>query len=279
MTLRPQNSARACYGAATAVVIGLSLYAPAAFGGIADLWRYLQRYQFGVDYTNSNDSVDVSYEVPASQSSGDAVCEPVIGDISTKRCSAYVGAGFSSGYGFLLQQSFKRQGDIYVNFDVGFGARRLVGAYPPASQKVGSTASLQSVNFELLALVARPYLQVGLTPAHTWPDILLSIGPAFQAAYGRVKVNAEGKNVLIGTSSGLSNSGLIGGYTELEIVFWRFGEGAFSIYTARDFTSGASGTPFYPGEVDGMEKIRANFARGVGGAAFGFGLKLVMDWP
>lgn|GEM_PF-2739356 len=250
-----------------------------ALAGVSDIANYLKRYQVGIDYSNSNDSVQMSYEIPADQSGGQLECEPVVGEITSKRCTAYMGAGFSSGYGFLLQQPFKRQGDIYVNFDVGLGLRRLVGEYPPGSQKASKDGPLRNVNFELLALVARPYLQIGITPARTWPDILLSIGPAFQAAYGKVKVNEESKNVVIGTSSGLSNSGLIGGYTELEIVFWRFGDGAFSIYTAQDFTSGADGTSFYPGEVDGMSDIRANFARGVGGAAFGFGLKLVMDFP
>ena len=250
-----------------------------SFAGVSSAWNYLSRFQVGVDYTNSNDTVEMTYEVPSNQNTGDTTCELIPGDINTKRCSNHMGAGFSSGWGFLLQQPFKRQGDIYVNFDMGFGLRRLVGEFPVSKKKGNSNGPLRAVNFELLALVARPYLQVGLTPAQTWPDILFSIGPAFQAAYGRVRVNSEAENVLVGTSSGLSVGGLIGGFYELEVVFWRFGQGAFSIYTAKDVTSGDAGTKFFPREVDGMEEIKANFSRGVGGDALGFGLKLVMDWP
>ena len=74
-------------------------------------------------------------------------------------------------------------------------------------------------------------------------------------------------------------SSFVGGFFEVEIVLWRFGEGALSLFTASDVSGSEEGTNFYPKEVDGMSNFKANFARNVDGEAFGFGLKLLLDWP
>ena len=80
----------------------------------------------------------------------------------------------------------------------------------------------------------------------------------------------------LATSSGKR---LIGGFFEFEAVFWRFGDGALSIFTSHDVTSGSEGTKFYPHEKDGMSDFRASFAKTVNSGFLGLGAKLVLNVP
>ena len=247
-----------------------------SFAFVSDAWGYLSRYQFGIDYTNSSDAAQVYYNAPRANGVPDSCRERVGTD--EMRCRVDVAAGTSSGFGFVLQQAFRRQGMFHVDADLGLGVRRLAGELG-ARQSGRDGLPLRDLQFDLVAVVAKPYIQLGWTPASRWPDILLSFGPALQVAFGKVSVNGSQKNVVLGSISGLTRSGLLRGFTELEIVPWRFGDGAFSFIASRDFVSGSDGTDFYPGSRDGMDDFSANFYRGVGGMALGFGLKLVLNWP
>ncbi len=238
------------------------------------VWNYLKQYQFGIDYTSSYDHVSASYEVTGSGTEG---CDAVTGEPTRQRCQVDMAGGGSSGYGFVLQQAFKRQGDFYFKPDVGFGVRYLSGEMDDkaAAEQQARGLPLDEMSFALAALVIKPYIQFGITPAKTWPDVLISIGPAAQVAVGNVTVNGQTEDAAIATYSGSP----IGGFFELEIVLWRFGDGALSVFSSEDFTGGKEGSNFYPNSKDGMDSFKANFSRNVSGDALGFGLKLVMDWP
>ena len=248
---------------------------PPAHAQVQGVWNWLSRYQFGVDYTNSGDHAQVSYQMNRGASAPSS-CTPETATL--QRCRVHMVAGGSSGWGFVLQQAFRRKSNLHFDWDLSLGVRHLAGSLSGKdAQKNG--LPLSDFDFELMAVVAKPYIQFGWTPASRWPDILLSLGPALQVAAGHVAVNGEGKSVVLGSTSGLSRSGLLRGFLELEIVPWRFGDGAFSLFSSRDFVSGDDGTPIWPGTKDGMQEFRADFFRGVGGMAWGFGLKLIFNWP
>ena len=194
------------------------------------------------------------------------------------RCSVGMDAGSSSGLGFFLQRAFKRQGFFYATADVGFGLRYLQGTLSGVDAQQ-SQLPLRELSFKLIAGVIRPYVQLGITPLK-FPDLLISFGPNLQIASGDVSVNYQKKRTILGTSSGYTVGGLLSGFLGFEIVFLRFGGGAFSAFVNRDFTSGDAGTKLYPGTIDQMENFRANFYNNVGGSvAFGLGLKLLLNWP
>lgn len=256
-------------------VILSSLRATTASALVSEIWNYVKKYKLGVDYASATDDLELSYDTdrlavqPAS-------CRDTAKDPTRQRCGTAIQKDKNSDYGIVLQQVFRKKGLLYWDFDIGFSARYLQGQLSPSqSQKDG--LPLKNVKYSLAALVAKPYVVFGITPQR-WPDILLSLGPALQVAGGTVTINDKKKKVILGTGSGTSESGLLRGFTQLEIVFWRFGDGALSLFNARDFTGGV-GTEFYPGEVDGMDNFRANFVRGVGGSTFGLGIKLILDWP
>lgn len=242
---------------------------------IGNLWTYIKKYQIGIDYASSQDNMELSYRTYLPINS--EICNkdsPEVG--APQHCTTRIKSGSSSGFGLVLQQAFKKKGVFFWDFDIGFAARYLQSKLP-ASESGRDGLPLLQAEFSLAALVAKPYLVFGVTP-DGYPDVLFSFGPALQLAGGSASINNKKKNVVLGTGSGFSQNGLLTGFTQLEIVFVRFGDGALSLFTARDFTGGI-GTGLYPGEVDGMDDFRANFVRGVGGAAFGLGIKLILDWP
>ncbi len=60
------------------VILAVAFSAAAPAYGAGDLWGYFKRYQLGVDYTNSNDTVDITYELPANRWESQN-CEPKTG--------------------------------------------------------------------------------------------------------------------------------------------------------------------------------------------------------
>lgn len=256
-------------------LLGFFLTEP-AFGLVSEAWNYLKEYQLGFDYTSSYDRVDASYEAPKAASTAPG-CQDVQGKPTRQRCSVEMRGGGGSGPGIFLQQAFRRQGLFYFRPDIGFGVRYLSGALTPETQKDQAEAGLplKDLRFSLAAVVIRPYVQFGITPASRWPDLLISLGPQAQVAFGTVRTNTERANVVMATSS----SGLVSGFLAAELVLWRFGDGAFSLFLASDLTGKGQGTKFFPRSVDTMDDIRANFSHSVGGGILGLGLKLLLNWP
>lgn len=239
-----------------------------------DLTSYLGSYNVGVDYAHSSDAMTLSYETHTPAGGAPDGCIPNPSDAARMRCDTALVAGGSSGFGLFLQQPFRRQGTLYLNWDLSFGVRSLTGSLEEEeAQKLAAKGlPLKRMEFALVGFLFRPYVQIGITPS-SWPDILLSLGPVAQITAGRARINDERANVILGTSSDVK------GFMELEIVLKRFGEGAFSLFYSRDFSGDERGSLFFPRSVDGMDDFRVLFSRSVGGAAFGFGLKLLLDFP
>ncbi len=268
--------ARYALFAATAAC--LTGHATPAHAFLDTAWNYVKQYQIGLDYTSSYDSVAATYDTEQPGAAAED-CKVLADEVPAKqRCQVNMTGGGSSGVGVFLQQAFKRQGLFYVRADIGFGARYLAGELDEKEQEVATSRSrpLHKMRFSLGALVVKPYVQFGITPATTWPDILVSLGPVAQISMGKVRVNEETENAVLATTSGRNP---VLGFLELEIVFWRFGDGALSVFQSKDFSGSDEGGAFYRKKVDGMDNIRANFARSVGGDVFGLGLKFLLNWP
>lgn len=254
----------------TLLLVALIVLPPFRAGAIT---AYLKGYQVGIDYTTSQDKVEASYEMDGSGGPG---CTPASADGETpvrQRCAVQMEAGSSSGYGIFLEQAFRREGNFYFKPDLGFGLRYLQGELIESSPQL----PLREMSFQLVAFVLKPYLKLGLTPASTWPDLFLSLGPTLLVAAGNVSVNDEKMtHALVGASESL-----VQGFVELEAVFFRFGDGFFSLFTSGDYSGGKRGSKFYPKEKDGMDAFRATFSRKISGdgVSFGLGAKLLLDWP
>ncbi|SMF08034.1 hypothetical protein [Pseudobacteriovorax antillogorgiicola] len=249
------------------------LMASPAFGFLGVVWEYISQYQIGIDYSASTDVIVMSYEMDRSGGIPSSCVESIKSDLR-QICTHDIVGGQSSGFGLFLQQAFRRQGDYHVDFDLSLGVRYLTGQIPEdellAIEAQG--LPLTEASFTLGVAIAKPYIELGYTPLMGFPDILLRFGPVIQAGAGAVSINEESKDVAVAVSSGVT------GYVELEIVFLRFGDGAFSIYSSKD-GAGRDGTPLYPDSVAGMDDFEGEFKRSVGGAALGYGMKLVLNWP
>lgn len=243
---------------------------------VGSIWSYLKQYQFGLDYTTTNDSLSLTYDYQGAGANRSS-CSDAEGRPGYSRCRVDIQSTPSSGYGFVLQQAFRRKDTFFIKPDLSFGARYLTGELTSqdGQKQISLGLPLKQLQYSLAALVIKPYLQMGITPRSRWPDLLLSLGPAIQVALGQVSVNDEKQAVVMATTS----DSYFFGFFELEIVWWRFGDGAFSMFTSTDNTHGGEGTRFYPKTVDGMDRFYASSQRSVGGGFWGFGLKLILDWP
>ncbi len=245
----------------------------------ASVFDYLNGYNLGIDSISSSDNVHVTYERDYSGAPSKN-CSVNADDQTKMTCNVYLqggrGGGFLSeylkGYGVFLQQPFKRQGLYYFGYDVGFGLRVLKGAL--SERDAEETAPLTSLSFQMYGVAAYPYIQFGITPAQTWPDFLISIGPVIQAFMGQVSVNERPETVAIVQGSKLANLLSLQGFLGLELVLWRFGEGAFSLFSNRYLVSSrVEKGAFYPKEIDGMSHFSATFQNSV------YGMKLLLNWP
>ena len=263
-------------------VMRLAVLLTCSFGSAANagVMDYVKSYQLGLEHSNSRDQVALSYEVSDLSETRPDHCQKRSEKSNLQRCSIAVYSGGSQGLQIFAQKAFERQGLWHLDFNLNFGLRYLNGSITPARAQSQELAPLRNLRFSLGALLVTPSATFGITPANFWPDVLLSVGPALQVAAGSVSLNDQSQIVLIGTSSGSDLASMIRGHGQIEIVFWRFGDGALSAYFARDTTGGGNGTPFIPGTIDGMQNIRAKFARTIGGdVPGGYGVKLLFDWP
>ncbi len=241
------------------------------------LWTWFKQYRLGVDYTNSTDSVDLSYTTDRAGKIPDS-CKIEGVASSEMRCTASIVAGSSSGFGIFIQHAFKREGNWFFSPELQFAVRYLNGKLPEKTSGIDGLP-LKQARFNLGAFILKPSIKIGYTPDWSFPDIFLSFGPALQVAMGEVEINNQSEKMIMGNSSGFSLGGLLYGFVELEAVLYRFGDGAFSLFTTKDFSGATDGTRFYPHGVDTMTDFKGSFSHQVGGMAFGFGLKLLLNWP
>ena len=244
----------------------------------SEIWGYVKQYELGIDYENSGTTVAATYEVNKAGATPTSSCVDLAGKPTKQTCSVTMTAGNSSGFGLFFQQAFKRQGLFYFRPDIGFGVRFLGGGLTAAEKQkeLANNLPLTELDFHLAAFIIKPYIQFGITPARTWPDLLISLGPAGQVSLGQVSVNNKKENVVVATTS----QNYLSGFLEIELVVLRFGKGgALSLFGEDDVSGSGTGTRFYPKSVAGMDNFYANFSHGESGAFFGFGLKLLLSWP
>ena len=261
----------------TSVVWTLTLAPTSASAFVGDIVNYLSDYQFGVDFTNSYDRVDATYEMNKPQAAPTSTCADSADHADKQLCTISISGASSSGYGIVIAQPFKRQGLFYFQLNLGFGARYLSGALNRSSTERERSLGLPltQLKFNLGAVVVKPYIQFGITPANTWPDLLISLGPAAQMAIGNVTVNGQREDVAFVTAS----NNYVRAFVAVELVLWRFGKGSLSVFSENDISGGGRGSRFYPHSVDGMSDFHANFSRSVSGRFYGFGAKLLSNWP
>lgn len=236
-------------------------------------WSYLQGYHIGIDSTASVDHVRVDYETSGIPRSDCQALPSSTPQDPRQRCALSIEAGRSSGFGLFLEQPFRRQGLFYFKPDLGFGVRYLQAEIRRSDEAL----PLRQLGFSLLALSAKPYLKLGITPASALPDVFISLGPSLLVAAGKVAVNDdEVAHAVVG-----AERNILRGFFEFEAVLARFGEGFFSLFVAQDHAGDELGTRFYPKNKDNMSNFRAGFSRRTFGGAesFGYGAKLLLNWP
>jgi hypothetical protein len=251
-------------------MLGWSSSCYAIFGAI---WDYVRQYQLGLEYSQSTDGLRLSYRTDY-QGSYPIQCTRVLDEPAEQVCTQDIVAGQSSGLGLFLQSAFKRQGDFYFSMDLNLSARYLNGEIDETEQATleAQGLPLTQASFELASLVVLPYVKLGYTPTSSFPDLLLSFGPALQAAVGQATLNGERRDVAVALASRAV------GYVEFEAVLWRFGDGALSLYASEASTGGES-TPFFPEVFDDIRQVRASTRSQTSGDVLGYGVKLLLNWP
>lgn len=245
-----------------------------SYGFAGYVWNYIKQYQVGIELSGSSDTVHLSYQTPY-DATHSPYCSQDPANSQKDICSHSILAGQSSGFSLFLQQAFRRRGTFHFNYDLSLGARYLKGNLEDEelARLASSNIPLTEASLALGVVVAKPYIELGYTPSSRFPDILLRLGPVFQLGVGTVSINEQSETVAMALSSGLT------GYFELEFVFWRFGDGALSLYSSRDSAGNSNGIPIYPNDIDGMESFEGRVSRSIGGQFFSYGLKLVLNWP
>lgn len=258
------------------IVITLAGLLPAqvSYGFFSGIWNYVSQYQLGLEYSRSFDRLRLDYTTGYNAGLLDS-CAPEDEQSERLACSVDMIAGSSSGFGIFLQRAFERRSNFHLRFDINLNLRYLNGQVTEseAERLQADGLPLTTASFDLASFILLPYIQVGYTPAGRFPDFLLSMGPAIQAVVGEARIGESRQDVAtIVTSNWV-------GYTELEMVVLRFGKGAFSLYAARE-NVGREGTPFFRDiEDEDITDINVRFQRGTGGNLFGFGAKLLLNWP
>ncbi len=169
----------------------------------------------------------------------------------------------TSGWGILLQHPFRRQGLLNFNYDIGFSIKALQSE---VSNEKYPNLTLKNIQANLYGASIPLYLQLGITPENYFPDLLIRFGPAVQLLFGTVSVNDDEQWV------GIFDSSKLIGFSEIELVFIRFGEGAFSFFS-RSVQMVDNQFLFYPDTKDGMKNFQANFS------ASSSGFKIILNWP
>lgn len=246
------------------------------------LKKYFADYNLGFNSIRTSDSITVSYKFSDPNLWGPN-CERKSYDaeLVCKISLGQAGRGFLAeqfgGFGIFFQQPFKRTGLFYLSGELGFGFVSAAGEL--SSEEISRTGVgqyLTEMSYSFYGIRAKPYLQFGITPDNFIPDILFSVGPVFQFFGGSTSINNQKRNVFIAQGSRLFSgvNPLNYAYLELEIVFYRFKDGAFSLYSSRAAQSDfyAAGK-FYPEDVNGMTDFEVSLA------SRETGLKLLLNWP
>lgn len=239
-----------------------------AVGGVgSSLWGLVTQYRIGLDIANGTDAATVKFDTSKPGGSKSCVQDPG-NDPGVQTCTLNAKAGNRSGYGLFFEPAFKRKGLFHYGASIGFGLRSLEGQLETDPQ--AELTPMKNMRFFLYGGVIKPYIIVGLTPAETWPDLLISLGPVAQVLAGNVEINDSKAFRVFGQGS-FKN---LRAYFQGEIVFVRFGDGYFSFFLSNTLAGSDQAVgDFYPGDVDGMDHFRADFSNNL------VGFKLLFNFP
>jgi hypothetical protein len=236
-----------------------AFFSPSASAAPRSPGGWLSDYRLGIDSSSSRDTMTVVYRTDALLLEPPDSCAHVSSSDELHPrmdCSVDLVAGESQGYGIFFERAFRRQGFFYLNADIGFGLRALQGMLP--QDQIDNELPMRRLSFFLYGGIIKPYVQFGITPAHVFPDLLFSIGPALQVLVGSVEINSDI------SWTAMANGGVLG-VMMAELVVWRFGDGALSGFASLEQASSPWDTEFFSGSVDGMDHFRARFARSMAG--------------
>jgi hypothetical protein len=264
-----QSNSRYCF------LFILCFYSELSFAG--SLGSYFSNYKVGANLIQNSDRVQFSYDLEAGESDSSRFCQSSEQQVRTcqhitGQSSQGIGSGYLNGFGIFLQQPFKRQGFWYFDADLAIGAVILSGELAAGNRN----SHLTEMSYSIYGARLNPYLQFGMTPANWFPDILVSAGPVFNIMAGNVSVNGQNQATFFLQGSELFSglNPLSYAFVGLELVFYRFGHGAFSFYSLHSNTDrNKTGGDFYSGSLDGMTNFQAAFNNSESG------FKLLFNWP
>lgn len=241
------------------VVAAFSLLLTAA-PARASVLDYLKGYQLGFDYTSTGSASTLSYQAPlAAPPPRGCVADP--DGKPTMSCTAVISSALSQGFGFFLEQTFKRQGWAYFKADLRFAYFGLDAALDKTGPET-IDQPIDSATIHLYGLNTEGYVKFGVTPRYV-PDILVSLGIGAQAGSGNMKVDGikERINVLVPHV-----------FMELELVWIRLGRTSLASFFTVEADAGQQ--PVYKQPIHGMSKF------GIAQSAASLGLfKLTLPFP
>ena len=236
--------------------------------------KYLKGYQLGLTYSTTGDNIVFNYDTDE-QNPIPGKCADNIERSGKQTCSVSMNGAGSSGIGIMIEQTFKKpSGWFYFNYDLGFSFNYLEGEMNKSETTYQSDNSLplSKAKFELVRLSVLPYIQLGVVTKTFVPDVILTLGPNLTTAVGNFTVNDTKEFIAAASTSGLT------GFLSIEFVFFRFGDGYFSIFTKSEW-SNKNGDATLSDDIDGMDNFSLSFNSREGGGFLGYGLKLILNWP
>ena len=264
------------------VILGLLLIDSRAFS--ISFVDYIKKYNVGLVFINEKDSAEIEFLVDTNQNSIDSSvtnCGTATSDryrrcmvnFSTDRSGGF-GSEYFGGVGITFQQPFERQGDLYLNWDVSVSIQSIKGEWQ-ASEDPNLFSGLSNLSYSLYGIYLKPYIQLGWTPK-VWPDFLISFGPLLSGVAGSVAINGVERDAAFAQSTQVSDVQVpwAQAFFEVEVVFFRIGEGAFSWYGSSTIAKNTNKVgDFYDESVDGMSEFSPTFSQTQSD------LKLILDLP
>ena len=248
------------------------LFSSNAYG--SSFLKYLKGYQLGLTYSSTGDNIVLNYDTDE-QNPIPSKCSANVDRPGKQTCSVGMNGSGSSGIGIIIEQTFKKpSGWFYFNYDLGFSFNYLEGKMSESSEtyQENNSLPLTEARFALVRFSVLPYIQLGIVTKTIVPDIILTIGPNLTTAVGDFTINDTKEFIAAASASGLT------GFFGLEFVFFRFGDGYFSIFTKSEW-SNKTGDATISDDIDGMDNFDLSFNSHESGGFFGYGLKLILNWP
>lgn len=234
----------------------------------AGIRSYLKSYRPGIEYGVRGGSAELAYEAPAGEPLPTG-CAVKPNDAERMSCSTSLTESEGSPFSLVLQQAFTNKGWFYADADIGFSLFTLDGRIrqPVVEEEEDVDTSiiaqpLQKAVLHLYGVNTKAYIVLGLTPPTALPDILLYWGLGKHLALGNIKIEEKRQRITIDSTIT---------YLQLEVVWWRFGDGALSSYLA--FETNTSAKKIFDGSLGDYSQLSIRPAKNSIGI-----LKLLLPW-